>query len=519
MRRLFIAAALCGCSEASDLPLSDVGAFEVSLSKDVASDTTVILDLDEDVLSSAPDVTSVDVAEKADAESLNDATEDAADVLVALDTSDDDALGTDVPDAADTGPLLPTTFELPGPIVEPPPSFQAEVELPGSFAEGVSSGDPAPDGAVVWGRYEGPATVTLKVVEDGTDAPAWEGPVTPAEDGILQVTLTGLTPDRGYHYAFFLSGDKTGRSPVGHFRTAPPDGALGPVRILHTGDAKEAYAPYEMGPFMAGEEGAAFWIFNGDTVYADGSENLEDYREKYRENWQEGNLAEVRAALPYTHTWDDHEFKNNFVPWDFPLLNVARQAYFEYHPTRVNAEDPNRLWRSVRWGKTVEVLVLDCRTERDQSKVNYLSPAQFEWLETRLLESDAVFKLIVTSAPIGTFFLSADDRWEGYPASRERIFDFIQDNAVDNVYWLAADFHATVLHRLDYGGWEFIAGPIGMTLLPIWNLLSGQPGVDFASGDFDNYHVIDLDPDAGTLTLTVKDEDGKSRGSFVYPHD
>lgn len=519
MRRLLIVAAFVGCSESVDPSPSDLGATDAWTTPDGANDTAIAPDVGTDTGGVPSDVATLDIDETPELDTVVGDAAAPVDITTAADVASDVVLASDTPDAVDVGPELPTTFELPGPIDEPPPSFQAEVELPGSFAEGVASGDPAPDGAVVWGRYVGPATVTLKVTEDGEDTPAWEGPVTPGEDGILQVTLTGLTPDRGYHFAFFLSGDKTGRSPIGHFRTAPPDSALGPVRLLHTGDAKEAYAPYKMGPYMAGEEGAAFWVFNGDTVYADGSESLEDYRAKYRENWQEGNLAQVRAALPYTHTWDDHEFTNNVVPWDFPLLNAARQAYFEYHPTRVNAEDPTRLWRSLRWGKTVEVLVLDCRTERDQSKLNYLSPAQMEWLESRLLESDAVFKLIVTSAPIGTFLLSADDRWEGYPASRERIFDFIQDNAVDNVYWLAADFHATVLHRLEYGGWEFIAGPVGMTLLPIWNLLNGQPGVDFASGDFDNYHVIDLDPEAGTLTLTVKDEDGKARGTFVYPHE
>ncbi len=519
--------AACAEDDGGSATSPDVGG-DVSVGEVSAADT------DDPLVDAAPsvdDVASPDLAGGVDLVAPPDegpvTTNDAnAEPDVEDASTPEDAAPGDVGQPADAGPEDVAQPEdtaapsLPPDFGEPPAALTSLSELPGSFAEGVASGDPANDGAVVWTRYLGPGALTLEVYEDGVNTPAKTVAVAPSDDGVVQVVLDTLKPDERYFFAFVVSGGQSGRSPIGRFRTAPPPDAAVPVRIAHTGDAKDSYMPYVMGDEIALEPGLAFWIFNGDTVYADGSDSLEDYREHYRVNWKDPSLHGLRAASAYTHTWDDHEFENNFLPWEFPLLNEARQAYFEYHPTRRSTEDPNRLWRSIRWGSTVEVLVLDCRTERSADKLQYLSEEQMSWLESRLLDTSTVFKLIVTSAPIGTFLISGDDRWEGFPTHRKRILDFMSTHKLTRAFWLAADFHSTVLHTLENGSWEFIAGPMGMTLVPVvWNLLNGTAGVDYASGDFDNYHVLDLDPAAGTLTLTVKDEYGQVKYSNTYPHN
>ena len=58
-----------------------------------------------------------------------------------------------------------------------------------------------------------------------------------------------------------------------------------------------------------------------------------------------------------------------------------------------------RMWRSFRWGRTLELFVLDTRGERRPSTrhtphAEYLSPAQFAWLTDGLARSDAAFKFV-----------------------------------------------------------------------------------------------------------------------------
>ncbi|MCP4500288.1 MAG: hypothetical protein GY822_10045 [Deltaproteobacteria bacterium] len=88
---------------------------------------------------------------------------------------------------------------------------------------------------------------------------------------------------------------------------------------------------------------------------------------------------------------------------------------------RRSQEDPNRIWRRQRHGRTVEVFLLDVRCERKPSSKGgdeiFLSPSQLGPLKGGLLNSPARFKCIVSTVPISImpFVVEGADRWEGYP--------------------------------------------------------------------------------------------------------
>jgi alkaline phosphatase D len=212
-------------------------------------------------------------------------------------------------------------------------------------------------------------------------------------------------------------------------------------------------------------------------------------------------------------TWDDHEILNNWNPETLPAarLDTARRAFFEHRALRRSTAAPERIWRSLVWGKTLEVLVLDVRSERKPStrstpRAQFISPAQMAWLKDRLDRSPAVFKFIVTSVPITNFpaaVVGEVDKWEGYPAQREEILDFIENRDIKGVWWLSGDLH--------FGSIGGIA-PTGARRR-MHEVLMGPGGTDarmvsLPSGQFDraveekNYTVFRADPIKRELTVT-----------------
>ncbi|HYF46478.1 MAG TPA: PhoD-like phosphatase N-terminal domain-containing protein, partial [Acidimicrobiales bacterium] len=108
------------------------------------------------------------------------------------------------------------------------------------FTDGVLSGDPLPDGIVLWTRVDptldagagvdvafevatAPDLLPLSVVANGVVH------TTAAADHTVHVDVTGLDPATTYWYRFSVAGSD---SPVGRTRTAPAPGAsTGPVRF------------------------------------------------------------------------------------------------------------------------------------------------------------------------------------------------------------------------------------------------------------------------------------------------
>jgi phosphodiesterase/alkaline phosphatase D-like protein len=148
-------------------------------------------------------------------------------------------------------------------------------------------------------------------------------------------------------------------------------------------------------------------------------------------------------------------------------MPVGLQALLDYWPIEGPAHDPRRLYRAIRWGRHLEILVLDTRQYRsDQSETDgpaktMLGPAQREWLLRALAASDATWKLVVTSVPLGMFTGGRhSDSWSnanlfGYPRTtasgyvyeRDTILRFVRDRAIRNVVFISGDVHHAEIIR------------------------------------------------------------------------
>lgn len=391
-----------------------------------------------------------------------------------------------------------------------------------NFAFGIASGDVLVDRVILGTRYDGHSPLRLVVWRmEGTSYAELVADValTAGDGGFVQLEVQQLVAGERYRYAFIEQvGTLRQRSAIGWFRAALAPGrseplVFGACSCTSTGSA----APL----LHAGSrDDLTAFLLLGDTSYNDGADTQAEYRQKWAASLSREAYRRLRASTSIVATWDDHEVDNNFNPETISAtkLQAARAAFFEALPFRRSTVDPNRLWRSFRWGDAVELFVLDTRGERKPSTLltanqELVSPAQLAWLQSALMASPCRIKLIMNSVPITDFGFSAfnTDAWVVYRKQRLELLQFIDDQRLTGVLWVSGDHHFASAGRVAPSGvgsraLEVLVGPGAQTANQLFRLLS-TPRWDFASGE-NNYAVFHCDPSRGEVRVVFHDGQG-----------
>jgi alkaline phosphatase D len=419
------------------------------------------------------------------------------------------------------------------------------------FPLGVAAGDVTDTAAVLWTRTDAPGMIRWHIAEDDSFAilvASGESQATADADLTVHVDASGLQPGRSYFYRFVRADAADAPSAVGQFRTTPSPNDAQPLRFAISGDSDASHAPFHVLGFAA-QEDLDFFLFIGDTIYADIpagdlgiATTLDEYRAKYHQNWSDPFMQQLFQATPIWAAWDDHEVADNYSGVAFLAegktaqlqLDAAYQAFFENIPIRP-AEERFRIYRSFRFGRTAEFFLVDGRQYRDPEAAEacenqadpfglalgglkadpaciavlseprtMLGAAQLQWLEQGLLASAATVKFVVLDVPIMFIGLEPYDDWDGYDFERREILEFIAANRIENVYFLATDTHANVYNpdvteyfrrnRPDYALGDGVACP-GLIVGPIATATLHDGVVDVVAG------VLGLDP--GSLAAQV----------------
>ncbi len=308
----------------------------------------------------------------------------------------------------------------------------------------------------------------------------------------VHVEPAGLEADREYFYRFRAGGEI---SQVGRTKTSPAEGAaVDRLRFAVCGCSH-----YETGHFtayrrMAGEQ-FDFIFHTGDYIYegrSDGGRNpavvrqhhaheiytVVDYRNRYAQYKMDPDLKAAHASAPFIVTWDDHEVDNDYAgemdengtPPEVFLLRraAAYQAYFESMPLRTSLlpSGPNlTLYRRLRFGTLLDLSVLDTRQYRSDQvcgtttatdcaaaldpERTILGAAQERWLFDQLAAARSTWTVIgqqvptfardmIKSNPKGRFSM---DKWDGYVASRTRLYNRLMETKAPNPILLSGDVH------------------------------------------------------------------------------
>jgi alkaline phosphatase D len=409
-------------------------------------------------------------------------------------------------------------------VLAPEALGQAPPARGGRFAHGVMSGEPTPRGITLWtrlGDVSGDVSVELEVARDldfRRVVARRRVPVTSARDHNVKARVTGLSPHEQYYYRFSTRGTD---GPVGRFRTALPADSRETVRFAFWSCQDWTHGFYNAHEVMA-EEDLDFVVCLGDYIYAETQETgptavrtdrigrpgrvpavareavtLDDYRAKYRLYRSDPALRRVHARFPTVMLWDDHEVQDNYAGGErdgglsprrrFSLRRErnAYKAFFEAMPYSPPVGD--RVYRSLRFGRTVDLIVMDQRQYRANQPCGdaiavpcpelpqpraFLGRTQMDWVKTQLRASQAAWKVMANEVmmmpaklPNGAFALF--DSWQGYPAEREELLAFIQSNGIADVVFVTGDIHSflagdvrTALGAGESVAVEFVGGSI-----------------------------------------------------------
>ncbi len=442
------------------------------------------------------------------------------------------------------------------------------------FPHGTAVGDVTSTSAQVWIRTASPVKVELQWRAAGlararsgsgqASLSEWHSMVVetdPGRDVMGLATVEGLTPGTAYEYRArvlranesAIPAGKAREMVVGQFTTAPAEDDPRAVTFVWSSDlggqghCRQGAGPYAIFDRMA-EARPAFAVLLGDLIYADDlcpappnapgsqfvAERLDQFREKHRYQREAPALRRFLSSVPVYVTWDDHEVRNNFSGPYEDLTAVGLRAFLDYWPVRTPLGEPRRLHRHVRYGKALELFVLDTRQYRSRNSdldgmgKTMLGEEQREWLLQGLSRSTATWKVIATSVPLsirkgGTLLIPGNDSWAlgedgtGFHQELKIIVDLILARKIRNVVWLAGDVHFAQVNtydpdkdgRTDF--YEFVSGPLSAgTRKAVAPVNTFQPTTLFSDGGFSNFGVVSLSP----TVLRVRILDGSGRPRF-----
>jgi alkaline phosphatase D len=376
------------------------------------------------------------------------------------------------------------------------------------------SGEPTPRGITLWTRLDevgGSVSAELEIARDrdfrrvvARRRVATSG----ASAHNLKARVTGLSPHEQYFYRF---STRTTDGPVGRFRTALPADSRQPVRFAFWSCQDFTHGFYNAHDVMA-EEDLDFVLCLGDYIYAETEERgatavradrigstgptgqraattLDDYRAKYRLYRSDPSLRRLHARFPTVMLWDDHEVQDNYaggVPdgglppqlrYSVARKRAAYKAFFESMP--YSPPVGNRIYRTLRFGRTVDLIVMDQRQYRADQPCNdaiapacpelfagraFLGQAQMDFVKNELRSSQAAWKVMANEVMMMPVKLPNNafaqfDSWQGYPVEREQLLQFIKANGIADVVFVTGDIHTFIAGdvRTNLGAGESVA--------------------------------------------------------------
>ncbi|MGE5246146.1 MAG: alkaline phosphatase D family protein [Betaproteobacteria bacterium] len=430
------------------------------------------------------------------------------------------------------------------------------------FTLGVASGDPVPDGVVLWTRLDagaiGHVTATSVQWEVATDDRFRRivrrgSRVAPAALGYsVHAEVDRLEPGREYWYRFMTGGQV---SAVARTRTAPPaDASNDRVRFAFISCQNYEHGYYTAFRHLA-EEPVDAIVHLGDYIYekrfasapavreheAGEVFTLDQYRARYALYRADPDLQAAHSVCPWIVTNDDHEVANNWagpfaedtsVPQDQFLLRraAAFQAYYEFMPLR-RTSLPHGPWmqiyRRLEFGRLLRFHVLDTRQFRsDQacgdgskprcadvfdSKRTMMGPEQERWLAEGLRRSPARWNVLANQVMIAQTKRLARgepvfsmDKWDGYVPARDRLMTLLGDPRVSNPVVVTGDIHTNWVADLKMDYDDAKSAVVGAEFVGT-SMTSGGDGTDADTSRVQalNPHVKFFNARRGYVTVDV----------------
>ena len=171
--------------------------------------------------------------------------------------------------------------------------------------------------------------------------------------------------------------------------------------------------------------------------------------------------ANVFSLFPVANIWDDHDYCCNNASGE--IAGYKKTATFkghqEYWPsyTLANTNEGAGLWHMFKFGKDVEIYMLDLRFKR----TDYLATDtctggvpiksmlagqavtgqdQKAWLKEKLAVPGAKWRFLISSTPWNRT-LPKDDAWKDYQCEQDELLNYIVGQGIEGVVLISGDIH------------------------------------------------------------------------------
>ncbi len=216
-----------------------------------------------------------------------------------------------------------------------------------------------------------------------------------------------------------------------------------------------------------------FFVGTGDNIYYDTpvegrAETIGEMRRKWHEQFMQPRYRKLFEVVPTYWQVDDHDYRKDDCDNSgsyAPSPELAQQVMWEQLPYGPYDAQERRTYRTHRVSRELQIWLLEGRIHRSPNSMpdgpgkSIWGQEQREWLQRTLKESDATFKLIISSTPmIGPDDLRKKDNHcdiGGFRHERDSFFNWLKESGVGrrHVYFVCGDRHWQY-HSIDPTGFE-----------------------------------------------------------------
>jgi alkaline phosphatase D len=217
-------------------------------------------------------------------------------------------------------------------------------------------------------------------------------------------------------------------------------------------------------------------VFLGDNIYGD-TKSMKVLQHKYQQLADKPTFQNLKANVPIIATWDDHDYGWNDAGKDYQFKEESKKIFLDFFDEPANSERRKHKgiytsYAYVSGGKTIQIILLDTRTFRDNLKpynnevnddsryfyqLDYaphlnegptmLGEEQWKWLEGEF-RKPADVRIIASGTQFGIEF-NGYEAWANFPHEQMRLLQGIKKTKANGVMFISGDVHYAEISKLE----------------------------------------------------------------------
>ena len=288
------------------------------------------------------------------------------------------------------------------------------------------------------------------------------------------------------------------------------------------------------------------FVFLGDNIYGD-TKNMDTLKIKYERLGSKPSYQHLKKNVPILATWDDHDFGWNDAGRHYPFKKESKEIMMDFFDEPEDSERRKRegIYDSKYFGvggKTIQLLLLDTRTFRDNVKFNqdtinedsryfyhldytpyetadstFLGNTQWTWLENEL-KKEADVRIIGSSTQFGIEY-NGYEAWANFPHEQQRFLSLIKSTKANGILFISGDVHYAEISKMDVPDLYPIYDVTSSGLSSTWKFAT--PNVNRIEGPIMDNHfgliTFNFEEKGKEIKMEVWDIRGNQRVEYSIP--